>query len=150
VSANLDLVRSIYGDWEHGDFTRVDWVDPEIEYEQADGPSPGKWKGLPAVARAWGDALSAWEDFTQRAEEYRQLDAERVLVLTRVSGRGKRSGLELPEAWGRGADLFHIREGKVIKVVHYFECDRALADLGITPAGEPVSAKQQRTSGDAP
>jgi hypothetical protein len=100
VSANLDLVRSIYGDWEHGDFTRVDWVDPEIEYEQADGPSPGKWKGLPAVARPWGDALSAWEDFTQRAEEYRQLDAERVLVLTRVSGRGKRSGLELPERVG--------------------------------------------------
>jgi ketosteroid isomerase-like protein len=131
VSANLDLVRSIYADWERGDFTNADWADPDIEYEQADGPSPGKWMGLPAVARAWVDALRAWEDLTQRAEEYRQLDAERVLVLTRVSGRGKRSGLEVPEAWGRDADLFHIRGGKVIKVVHYFDCDRALADLGL-------------------
>ena len=42
--------------------------------------------------RSW---LSAWEACRVEARECRELDAERVLVFTRVSGRGKASGLDL-------------------------------------------------------
>ena len=132
-SANVDLVRSIYAAWERGDFSRADWAHPEIEFVIADGPSPGTWTGLRGLAeghRAW---LSAWEGFRSEAQEYRELDDERVLVLSRYSGRGKTSGLELGQMGAKGATLFHIRDGKVTKFVGYWERDHALADLGLTP-----------------
>jgi ketosteroid isomerase-like protein len=132
VSENLDLVRSIYADWERGDyFRRVDWVDPEIEIVTVGGPDPGSWKGATEVAEAWREFLSNWQGYRIKAEEYSQLDGERVLVLFRVLGRGKTSGLELGQMRAKGAAVFEIRDGKVTRHVTYWDRDRALADLGL-------------------
>jgi ketosteroid isomerase-like protein len=132
VSENLDLVRSIYADWERGDFRSAEWAHPEIEYVYADGPEPGHWTGLADMAKAWRIRLSAFEDFRFVAEEYRELDNKRVLVFVGAGGRFKAS--ELPfEQMGRGpgAHVFHLRDGKVMKLVAYWDRDRALADLGL-------------------
>jgi ketosteroid isomerase-like protein len=138
VSANLDLVRSIYADWEHGDFSRAEWAHPQIEYLIADGPAPGSWKGVAGMAEAMRDFFSAWEEWRGEADEYRELDGERVLVLVRYSGRGKTSGLEVGEMRAEGASLFHCRDGSVTRFVAYLDRERALADLGLAPdTGSP-------------
>jgi ketosteroid isomerase-like protein len=132
MSEILDLVRSIVADWERGDyFSRVDWVDREIEHVLVGGPDPGSWKGATETAEAWREFLGNWEGYRIKAEEYRQLDGERVLVLFRVFGRGKTSGLELGKFQQGGASVFHVRDGKVTRLVAYRDRDRALADLGL-------------------
>ena len=136
MSANLNLVRSIYADWEHGDFSRTDWADPEIEYVIADGPDPVSATGLENAAAAWRGVMSGWEELRAEADEYRCLDDERVLVLFRRGGRGKRSGLEVAQIGSKGAQLFHLRDGRVTTLVWYWDRDRAFADLGLTLEGD--------------
>jgi hypothetical protein len=73
MSENLDLVRSIYADWERVDyFSSVAWA--------------------------------------------------------RLRGRGTTTGVEVNT---EGGNLFHIRDGKVTRLVLYWDRDLALADLGL-------------------
>ena len=131
MSANLDLVRSIYAAHERGDFSSAEWADPEIEFVIADGPEPGRWTGVTGMQQGIQGVLAAWDDARTYADEYREIDDERVLVLTHRTGRGKRSGIELGELGVRGATLLHVRDGKVTRWVSYYDPDRALADLGL-------------------
>jgi ketosteroid isomerase-like protein len=131
MSENLDLVRSIFADWERGDFTSAAWADPEIEYEIPDGPWPVGRTGLAGMADGEREFLSTFENFRIEADGFREMDDERVLVLHHASGQGKTSGLDFAQITKAGACLFCVRGGKVTRFVGYFERDRALADLGL-------------------
>jgi ketosteroid isomerase-like protein len=133
ASSNLDLVRSIYVARERDGRFSSGWADPEIEFTLADGPNPGSWIGVGPMVDAWRDFLAAWDEVLPEVEAYRELDAERVLVLVRYKGRGKTSGMELTQMQARIAALFHLRDGLVTKLVVYFDRERALADLGLAP-----------------
>ena len=145
-SANLDLVRSLYAewerapreltdrelaDWEVGDAGRTDWADPEIQFVFADGPTPGEWTGLAGITDGMRGFLTSWEGWHLIADEYRELDGERVLVLVHYAGRGRESGLDLSLMRTEGANLFHVCGGKVTRLVIYMDRDNALADLGL-------------------
>lgn len=136
-SPKTDLVRSIFEAWERGDFGSAKWAAPEFEYMFADGPSPGSWKALAGIAKAWGDFLGAWEDYRHQAIEYRDLDGERVLVVVHRRGRGE-SGRPRPVETD-SAGVFHIHGDKVIKLVIYWDRSRAFADLGLS-ADKPSRA----------
>ena len=83
---------------------------------------------MAAAMRRWVDA---WEDWRVKADEYHELDNERILVLFRAAGRGRASGMELDRMASQGACLFEVRGDKVRRLVNYFDRDRALADLGL-------------------
>jgi ketosteroid isomerase-like protein len=137
MSANLDLVRSIYAAWERGDYSSAQWAHPMIEFIWADGPEPGEWKGLAEMAQSMHNWLSAWENVHVEADEYRELDDERVLVLAHHSGRGKTSGLEIGQTGTKNATLFHIRGAKVTRLVLYWDRQNAVADLGLVEEANP-------------
>jgi ketosteroid isomerase-like protein len=129
---NVELVRSIYASWERGDFSSAEWAHPEIEYTFFDGPDPGRFTGRAEMANQFRDWLSTWDGFRLRAEEYRALDSERVLVLDSPFGHGKTSGLDLGQIQGEGAWLFHVRDGTVTRMVRYMNRADALEAVGLT------------------
>lgn len=132
MSANVDLVRTIFAAWERGDFSGNEWAHPDIDCVIADGPEPGSWSGLAGMAEGFRRAVSGWDDFRAEAEQYRELDDVRVLVLLRAgSGRGKVSGLEIGQMRTTGANVFQIRDGMVTRLVIYLDRERARADLGL-------------------
>jgi ketosteroid isomerase-like protein len=131
TSPNIDLVRAVFRTWERGDFASADWAHSEIEFVIADGPAPDSWSGLAGMADGERYFLNTFEDLRVEARELHELDGERILVLTRATGRFKTSGMSVQDMPGRGATLFHLREGRVAKLVVYFEARRALADAGL-------------------
>ncbi len=134
-------MRAVYDQWERGDFSPVEWAHPEIELVMADGPTPGTWKGLAGMSSAWREALSAFDDLSAEAEEVRELDPNRILVLTtNRTGRGKTSKLELGSIGTRGANVFEIRNGVVTRLTLYWDRARCpevseAAEAGDKPAG---------------
>ena len=130
--ANIDVVRPIYAAWARGDFTSAEWAHPDIEFVSADGFEVGSDTGMAAMARQWHEWLSAWDDYRVEVEEYRELDDERILVLMLHCGRGKTSGLDVGATKRAGANVLHVRDGKVTRIVLYWDRVRALADLGLT------------------
>jgi len=127
ASPNLELVKSICEARERGDYSSAEWARPDIEYVLADGPAPTVLRGKAEMAQGVRDFLSAWENVRTEVDGYRQLDDERVLVLLRMTGRGKLSGIDLARTDSEGADVFHLRNGRVARIVHYFDRRRALA-----------------------
>jgi ketosteroid isomerase-like protein len=136
ASANVDLVRSIAAAWERGRYGTVEWADPDIEFVIADGPEPGSSTGRTGLASKLRDFQNAWHEYHSEALEYRELDSERVLVLTYASGHAKASGLEIGQL---RANVFHVRGGKVTRLVAYWDRERALADLGLASQSDPAA-----------
>jgi ketosteroid isomerase-like protein len=131
MSENLDLVRSIVVAHARGDYSSSEWAHPDIEYSIVGGLFSGDWKGRAAMARAARELFSMWKDHRSVVDEIRPLDSERVLVLSHVSGRGKKSGIELDATQTRIASLWQVRDGNVIRHVVYMDRADAFADLGL-------------------
>jgi ketosteroid isomerase-like protein len=128
MSDNVDVVRAIYETWGRGDFSSTEWADPEIEFSIVGGPDPGSWTGVVGMAKGSRQWLSAWDNYYAEADEYSELDGERVLVSGRMRGRGTTSGVSVETEF---ANLPHLRNRKVLRLCHYSNRQRALGDLGL-------------------
>jgi ketosteroid isomerase-like protein len=132
MSENLDLVRSIYADWERGDWSSTDWADPEIEFVQVDGPDPSRAKGVAGMVAAWRTRIDYVTNARAEVEEYRDVDTTHVLVLVRNRGVAKASGIDIEQLGAASiAAVLAVKDQKVTSLSLYWDRDRALADLGL-------------------
>jgi ketosteroid isomerase-like protein len=140
AATNLDLVRSIYADWERGDFSSVEWAHPRVEWVMIDGPTPGHRIGSGSASREFGEFLGAWEHLYIEGESFRELDDGRVLALFQFRGRGRSSGVEVVKVGSEGAHVFYFDSGSVVRIDAYWTRGRALAELGLVRQGKPREA----------
>ena len=123
---NVEVVREIYRLWEGGDFSSSEWADPDIEFVSGAGPEEAVHRGIEAMAEAWREWLSAWEDFKVEPREFIEAGDD-VLVLTEFRGRGKASGISVDAM--PGGSLLTFRDGKVVRLATYTDRAKALEAL---------------------
>jgi ketosteroid isomerase-like protein len=131
MSENLDLVRLIYADWRVGNYKASECVHPAIELVVPDGPGTSVWAGQPTMEDFWRDFLHIWEGSRVEPESIRELDENRVIAMVTFEARGRASGIELSQVGARGANVFEVRDAKVVRLTLYWDRDHALADLGL-------------------
>jgi ketosteroid isomerase-like protein len=124
---NVELIRSIYSAWERGDFSSVEWADPEIEFT-IPGPDLKVHRGLEALSDAWGEWLREFDEFSILGREF--YDAgDRVVVDQLFRGTGKRS--RIPIADIPAGAVLTVLDGKVTRFEGYITLEEALASAGL-------------------
>jgi ketosteroid isomerase-like protein len=127
---NVEVVRAIFEHWGRGDFDSGDAFDAEIEFYRYGGEVvvTRQARGIDAMTAAVVELLREWRDMRFEAESFAELDSDRVLVLARLRGVGKRSGAPLDHL---EASVFTLREGKVVRWDAYWEPAEARRALTI-------------------
>jgi len=120
---NVDTVRSLFDYWEQGEWqASAELFDPEFVAVYSSGafPDPGTYRGARRTLDAWRSWLEAWEEFSLELEDAIPV-GERVIVLNRLRGRGKASGIAVDAEVGC---IFDLDGGRIVRMVF---CDRRQA-----------------------
>jgi ketosteroid isomerase-like protein len=120
---NVDRVRRLFDYWEQGEWqASAELFDPGFEAVFSSGvfPDPGTYRGARRTLDAWRAWLEAWEEFSLELEDAIPV-GERVVVLNRLRGRGKASGIAVDAEVGC---IFDLDRGRIVRMVF---CDRRQA-----------------------
>ena len=131
VEENVEIVRRLYERWATGDFT-PDVFDPDVEFSRIGAQTPdmeGRWVGLDEFWKAVREYLQPLSDLRIEAERIIDLSGDRVLVLSRQTARGKQSGVPMETQL---ADLFTLRDGKIVRYDSYWNRAEALEAVGLS------------------
>jgi ketosteroid isomerase-like protein len=128
---NVEVVRRMYTAFHRGDFDgALSSFDPNVLVDAStarpDHVAIGKGhERLIQIVTSW---VTAWEDWREEIEEIRDLDDDRVLVLSVQRGRGKGSGVEVEARWAVVYEL----EGDLITSIHvYPDSEEGLKAAGL-------------------
>jgi len=125
------VVRKLFDLWAAGELMTPEFFDADAEYVRVGVDftgGTGVWRGLDQIGVAALEWARAFDDLRNRAEKFIDL-GDRVLVLWRQSGRGRGSGIPYEHEL---ADIFTLRNGKIVKLVSYWDRSEALEAAGLS------------------
>jgi ketosteroid isomerase-like protein len=138
-SENVRLVRRAFADWNRGDRTPpVADLDPGVELHTPLASVKGRpYRGHEGVREWMVDIQEHFERFDLRADEFRELDGDVVLVLGGVNLRGRMSGAEMYQEVGF---VFRLRDHKLVRMELFYDQGEALRSVGLGASNPAISS----------
>jgi ketosteroid isomerase-like protein len=137
AESNLEIVKRGYEALAEGGFE--DWLpffDPEFEMTTpaALASEPGTYRGRDGIRRWFAEFYEAMDEVRLEPHEFHEV-GELVVVPFTIHARGRATGLETEQ---RAVQVWHMRDGRAIRLELFGELDEALA-----------AARDRSTPGDA-
>jgi ketosteroid isomerase-like protein len=125
---NVEVVRALYaathrGDWE----TAMEFYDPDVVLDMVGMPESGRYCGRDALFAFYRRWFGTWDQLEIDPERFIDAD-DRVVVVIRLAGVGKRSGLPTSI---RAADVITVRSGKIVHQAGYTDPAQAFEAAGL-------------------
>jgi ketosteroid isomerase-like protein len=127
----VETSRQAIAAFNRGDSERlIEFLTPDCQWRPAmlaavEGAEFQGHAGLNAYVEATADT---WEEFRIVADEFRAVGEDRVLVLGRIQGRGRGSGVQVERLW---AVVHSFRAGKITRVHAFLGHADALEAVGL-------------------
>ena len=127
---NVELARAGYEAFNRGDIDALlDLCAPDIEWRDFATIDSESVRGKDAVRAYFETVMGVWAQIRLEPEEIIDLDGDRVLVVSHVTGRGKGSGIEVGT---RGADLLTFDGGHLVRWMGFADRAQALEAVGLS------------------
>jgi ketosteroid isomerase-like protein len=129
---NVELIRRFEDSWARRDLeAALECVhtDMEFDWSASMGPFKGTYKGHDGLARFWTEMLDVFERFSPEMVEVIECGPEELITVDVVRARGKGSGIEMQ---ARGAMLWTMREGKIVRGQMFQTKEEAIEAVGLS------------------
>lgn len=126
---NVEIVQALVGASQRGDWAAaLEMYDPAVELDMRFIPGGDLAYGREAVRSFFTNWFGTWDRLEIKPERFIEA-GEKVVVVLRIAGVGKGSGVETSM---RSADVMTVRDGKVVSHVGYPKAETALIALGLS------------------
>jgi ketosteroid isomerase-like protein len=138
MSQNVEVVRAIYEAWaKHGLEAGLRYLDDGVEWDLSRRQlDPGIYRGREGVREYVREAREAYSRMGNELEGLFEA-GDKVVALLIFRGTGRSSGAAVQ---ARIANVWTLREGKVIRMEYFGNREEALAAAGLVPVPPPSAS----------
>ena len=129
---NIKTIRDAAAAFNRGDVDAwLEYLADDIDHRAAEGAldDRGPMYGKDAVRAYMQDWLDMFDEFRSEAVELIDAGEDRVIAVTKISGRAKLSGVETDLTY---AAVYTIRDGKIARGREYWTKEQALEAVGLS------------------
>jgi ketosteroid isomerase-like protein/catechol 2,3-dioxygenase-like lactoylglutathione lyase family enzyme len=148
ADGNVEIVRQIYDSWSRGEMRAgVDQFDPEIRFESFMPDSTRRivCQSVGEIEKFMREFLAEWKGYRILGDEFRAVGGDKVFVIGRQAGTGRRSGVAVE---GPVHSVWTFRNAKVVRLVFEPELVQALEAAGLSDVELVRELFERRMRGD--